>query len=184
MLITGIDGPTPKGICAIDVLHQPYVDAGVLAHRVTIRAGGRVGGPAFLMTSRDLGLTWRSQDMGALTGAILDIHFLDERVGFIAGASDPDVDVSNAVVLRTTDGAVSWTRVYQSRRPFEITLKLSFPSRRVGYVTVQNYDDDLKVAGRVVAKTTDGGATWHELPLVTDHAMQELGIGFLDERHG
>lgn len=181
---TTISGPVPKGICAIDILRQPFVNSGVLDKRLTIRAGGRVGGPAFLMTSKDLGLTWVSEDMSAHTGAILDIHFIDEKVGFMAGASEPDVDASNAVVLRTLDGGASWSRVYRSARPFEITWKLSFPSRRVGYVTVQNYNEDPKIADRVVAKTTDGGATWHELPLVSDHAMQELGIGFLDERRG
>jgi photosystem II stability/assembly factor-like uncharacterized protein len=182
--VTAIQGPVPKGICAIDILRHPYINAGVLASRITVRAGGRVGGPAFLMTSHDLGESWTSEDMSSLTGAILDIHFVDERTGFIAGASDPDVDKSNAVVLMTSDGGRSWRRVYQSARPFEITWKLSFPSPRVGYVTVQNYDDDVNAAKRVVAKTTDGGRTWHELALATDHKLREFGIGFLDERRG
>ena len=35
---------------------------------------------------------------------------------------------------------------------------MSFPTRRVGYATVQNYaEDETK---RFVVKTTDGGATW------------------------
>lgn len=182
--VTAISEPVPKGICAIDVLRHSFINAGVLDTRVTLRAGGRVGGPAMLMTSHDLGVSWTSQDMSPLTGAILDIRFLDERTGFIAGASDPDVDRSNAVVLMTSDGGRSWRRVYQSARPFEITWKLSFPSPRVGYVTVQNYDDDVNVTRRVVAKTTDGGRTWHELPVAIDHKLREFGVGFLDERRG
>ncbi len=182
--VTQIEGPTPKGVCAIDVLRQPFVNSGVLDHRVTIRAGGRVGGPAHLLTSTDLGRSWISRDMAPLTAMILDVHFVTERMGFIAGASDADVEVSNAIVLKTVDGGTSWRRVYQSKRPFEITWKLSFPSRRVGYVTVQNYNPDEAVAARVVAKTTDGGETWTELPLATDHKLQELGIGFVDERRG
>ena len=35
-----------------------------------------------------------------------------------------------------------------------------------------------------MVKTEDGGATWKEVPLVTDPAVQELGIGFVDARHG
>ena len=179
-----IVGPVPKGICAIDILRQPFVNAGVLDTRITLRAGGRVGGPAYLMTSTDLGHSWTSRDMSRWTAAILDVRFVDERVGFIAGASDPDVSASNAVVLMTEDGGASWRRVYQSRRPFEITWKLSFPSKRVGYVTVQNYDENPASLQRVVAKTSDGGRSWVELPLARDHALQEFGIGFLDEHRG
>ena len=182
--VTEIAGPTPKGICAIDVLREPFINAGVLDTRVTVRAGGRVGGPAHLLTSHDLGAKWICQDLGQSTGAILDIKFINERVGFIAGASDPDVDASNAVILRTLDGGASWSRVYRSSRPFEIIWKLSFPSRRTGFATVQNYDPDPKRALRIVARTLDGGATWHELPLAIDHRLQEFGIGFVDELHG
>ena len=52
---------------------------------------------------------------------ILDVHFLDERVGFVAGASDVDIEASHAVVLKTIDGGRSWRRVYESSRKFEIT---------------------------------------------------------------
>ena len=182
--VTKVEGPMPKGICAIDILRHPYINAGLLDHRVTIRAGGRVGGPAHLATSHDLGVTWQSQDLSSLTGAILDIRFVDERTGFIAGASDANVEASNAVVLQTDDGGSTWRRVYQSRRPFEIVWKLSFPSRMVGYATVQNYNEDAAVVARLVAKTSDGGRTWHEMPLASDHALQEFGVGFIDEHHG
>ncbi|HVE82080.1 MAG TPA: hypothetical protein VND93_04510, partial [Myxococcales bacterium] len=51
-------------------------------------------------------------------------------------------------------------------------------SRQVGYVTVMNYSEDPSVAQRVVAKTTDSGLTWTELPLVSDHSQQEFGVAF------
>lgn len=182
--VTRITGPAPAGICAIHVLRQPFVNSGVLDHRVTLRAGGRVGGPAHLLTSTDLGQSWVSQDMTASTAMILDVLFVNERIGFIAGASDADVSVSNAVVLKTSDGGKTWRRVYVSKRPFEITWKLAFPSPKIGYVTVQNYNPDATVTDRVVAKTIDGGETWQEMPLVKDHRVQQLGIGFVDDRHG
>jgi len=182
--VTEITGPAPAGICAIDVLRQPFVNSGVLDHRVTLRAGGRVGGPAHLLTSNDLGASWVSNDLTPATAMILDVKFINERVGFIAGASDADVSVSNAVVLKTIDGGKTWRRVYVSKRPFEITWKLAFPTPKIGYVTVQNYNPDEAVAERVVAKTTDGGESWRELPLARDHKLQELGIGFVDAKHG
>ena len=63
-------------------------------------------------------------------------------------------------------------------------LEAGLPSRRVGYVTVQNYNPDAAVAARVVAKTADGGETWRELPLAVDHGLQEFGVAFVDERRG
>lgn len=179
-----IDGPAVKGICAIDVLKTPFINAGVLDHRVTVRAGGRVGSPAFMATSRDGGETFTSEDLSAHTAMILDVHFVSEQVGFICGASDGDVQQSRAIVLRTEDGGRSWARVYEGARPWELTWKMSWPTPEVGYVTVQNYDPDAANVARFVAKSTDGGRTWAELPWVEDHAVRAFGIGFVDADHG
>jgi hypothetical protein len=62
--------------------------------------------------------------------------------------------------------------------------KCSFPSRDVGYATVQSYDERPEVTRRYVAKTIDGGDTWTELPLVDDARVREFGVGFLDELTG
>lgn len=179
-----IKGPAVTGICAIDVHKAAFINAGVLDHRVTVRAGGRVGGPALLATSRDGGETWTSEDLSALTAMILDIQFVDERIGFIAGATDTSVEQSRAVILRTADGGRSWSRVYEGQRPFELTWKMSFPTEATGYVTVQSYNPDPTVSQRVFAKTTDGGLTWAEMPLVDNAAARAFGVGFVDERHG
>jgi hypothetical protein len=72
--------------------------------------------------------------------------------------------------------------VYRSARPLETVWKLHFPSPTVGYGSVQGYDP--AVAQKFVAKTTDGGRTWRELPLVADAAWRSFGIGFADERWG
>ncbi len=37
---------------------------------------------------------------------------------------------------------------------------------------------------RFVAKTDDGGMTWQEVPLVTNPAVREFGIAFLNETTG
>lgn len=60
--------------------------------------------------------------------------------------------------------------------------KMSFPTARVGYATVQSYDEAN--AERVFLKTTDGGRSWREHPLTSDAAAREFGIGFADERRG
>jgi photosystem II stability/assembly factor-like uncharacterized protein len=115
---------------------------------------------------------------------ILDVKFFDERNGVISAGTDADVQKSNALILTTGDGGKTWTKRYQSNRPYELTRKSSFPTRKVGYVTVQNYNPDKNVTERVVAKTTDGGKTWKEIPLANDFNLREFGIGFISEKRG
>ena len=182
--ITNVQGPAVKGICAIDILKRSFIDSGVLRDRVIVHAGGRVGGPAHLMRSLDGGETWRSIDVSAHTAAILDVKFFDEMNGVIAGASNSDVEKSHARVIATNDGGQTWRTVYQSNRPFEITWKLSFPTRDVGYVTIQKYNPDPKVVEHYVAKTVDSGKTWKELPLANDAADREFGIAFVSPNIG
>jgi len=179
-----IAGPKVTGICAIDVLRSKFINAGVLDERVTIRAAGRVGGPASMATSRDGGRTWTSENLSAVAAMILDVKFVDERTGFLCAGSDTEVERSHARILKTKDGGATWRTVYESARPFELTWKCSFPTREVGYATVQSYDERPEIEARVVAKTSDGGEHWTEVPLVRDHAVQEYGVGFVDADTG
>lgn len=87
-----------------------------------------------------------------------------------------------ATILRSIDGGATWTRAYQADRPSENCWKMSFPSRNVGYATVQNYQEGS--TKRIVIKSTDGGVSWRELPLIDDARVREFGIGFVDEDHG
>lgn len=170
--VTKIEGPAVKGLCAIHIAGKH------------VFAAGRVGGPAFLMVSRDAGETWQSSDLGHSTAIITDILMFDADHGIICGASNADTPKANARILTTEDGGKSWTSRYQSERPYEITWKVSFPTRQTGYVTIQSYDPDKAVTARFVAKTVDGGATWKELPLVDDFNVREFGVAFLDEQTG
>ena len=182
--VTNITGPAVKGLCAIYVQKIPFINAGKLDYKMHVYAAGRVGGPAFLLKSTDGGDSWTSTDLGASTAMILDIVFFDADHGLICGASDTAVDKSHARIITTSDGGKSWTTRYESKRPYEITWKTSFPTRKMGYVTIQGYNPDKAVTQRFVAKTTDGGATWSELPLADDFALREFGIAFLDEQTG
>ena len=177
-----LGGATVPGVCAIDVLRTERIFQGRLQPRAVITAAGRVGGPAKLIRSTDGGATWRVIDMARWTGMILDVRFLDERTGFVAASSGSDVKTTNAQVLMTRDGGATWQEVYRSKRPMELIWKLSFPTARVGYGTVQSYDQANPA--KVVIKTTDGGRTWRELPLVEDGKAVELGIGFVDAERG
>lgn len=182
-----------RGVCAIDILAVDAVNSGHRLHKEIVHVGGRVGGPAALFRSDDGGTTWARLKLPAQVAMILDVKFLDPSLGFVFAGSDPDVVKSHGLIARTQDAGRTWQVVYESARPFELMWKGSFPSRSVGYATLQNYsveaskDPEAKVTGdpkRYVVKTVDGGATWKELPMVEDGKVQELGIGFVDERHG
>lgn len=177
-----LGGAKVEGICSIDVLRTHRIYQGRLTQNTIVTAGGRVGGPAALIRSADGGVTWHVTDMSRWTSMILDVHFLDERTGFVAGSSARDVDVANAQILMTRDGGVTWTEVYRSKRPTELVWKTSFPTRKVGYGAVMSYDKAN--ASKLIVKSVDGGQTWKELPLVTNGDAVELGIGFVDAQHG
>lgn len=172
------------GICGIDILPVTRVFQGELQHSHIIHAAGRVGGPAMMLKSLDGGASWTVEDLSKHAGMILDVKFLDAQTGFVCAATNNDLGEGEALILRTADGGKSWTPVYESGRKFENCWKMSWPSKRVGYATVQSYDEAPANTRRVIVKTTDGGRSWRELPLVVAPGVQEFGIGFVDEKRG
>lgn len=182
--ITGIQGPVPKGICAIEVLRATFIDRGERVERAILHAAGRVGGPAHYLRSLNGGQTWQSFDLGRQTAAIFDVKFLGPKTGFIAGSSDPDLAKARGLILRTDDGGDSWREVYRSGRNVETVWKLHFPADSTGYGTIQSYDPDPANVQRYVAKSEDGGRTWFEIPLIADPKWRSFGIGFADKETG
>ena len=168
--VTTISGETPKGLCAIQVV-TPQV----------LVAGGRVGGPAYLIRSTDGGSTWTSQSLAARLAMITDLYFSSPDTGFVFGGTDANIQASHAIILRTVDGGVSWAKVYESSRPFELIWKAHFPTLGTGYATILSYAPNT--LERFVVKTTDGGSSWTDLPLVNTGA-KAFGVGFLNENTG
>ncbi|SMF61125.1 WD40/YVTN/BNR-like repeat-containing protein [Allosphingosinicella indica] len=179
-----IDGERPQGICAIEIVRAPFIDRGERAERLTIHAAGRVGGPAHYLRSLDRGRSWSSTNLGALTAAIFDVKFISPSIGFLAGSSDGDLARARGLILRTDDGGASWREVFRSTRDVETVWKLHFPSTSVGFGTIQSYDSDPANVQRFVAKTTDGGRSWKEMPLVRNARWRSFGVGFASETLG
>ena len=177
-------GPYVKGLCAMDIVREQYINHGKIDYKIHIYGVGRVGSPANMMVSHDGGLTWTSNSMNKDCKMLFDIKMFDKNNGIVCAASDEDMEKSNALILKTSDGGKSWKKVYQSNRPFEGTWKASFPTKQVGYVTIQSYNPDPNVKQQRIAKTSDGGETWNEINLVEDAGAREFGIGFIDENHG
>jgi photosystem II stability/assembly factor-like uncharacterized protein len=177
-------GPYVKGLCAIDVVKEQFINHGKIDYKIHLYAVGRVGTPANIMISNDGGETWISRSMNNDCKMLFDIKMFNKKEGIVCAATNEDITQSNALILKTSDGGETWQKVYQSTRPYETTWKVSFPSKNVGYVTIQSYNPDPNVKQQRVAKTTDGGKTWTEINLVEDAVAREFGIGFIDENHG
>ena len=177
-------GPYVKGLCAIDIVREQYINQGKTDYKIHIYGVGRVGSPANMMVSHDGGLTWTSNSMNKDCNMLFDIKMFDKNNGIACAASDEDIKKSNALILKTNDGGKTWKKVYQSKRTFETTWKTSFPTEKIGYVTIQSYNPDPNVKQQRIAKTTDCGNTWQEINLVEDASAREFGIGFIDENHG
>jgi photosystem II stability/assembly factor-like uncharacterized protein/dienelactone hydrolase len=177
-------GPYVKGLCAIDIIKEQYINHGITDYKTHIYAVGRVGSPANMMISHDGGINWMSKSMNEDCQMLFDIKMFDKNNGIVCAASDDQVDRSNAVILKTADGGKTWKKVYQSARPFETTWKASFPTEKTGYVTIQSYNPDPAVRQQRIAKTVDGGNTWQEINLVEDAGARQFGIGFIDEYRG
>jgi len=177
-------GSYVKGLCAIDIVKEQFINHGKTDYKIHIYAVGRVGSPANMMVSHDGGLTWTSNSMNKDCKMLFDIKMFDKNNGIVCAASDEDIEKSNALILRTSDGGKTWKKVYQSNRPFEGTWKASFPTDDIGYVTIQSYNPDPTVKQQRIAKTIDGGNTWNEINLIEDAAARQFGIGFIDENHG
>jgi photosystem II stability/assembly factor-like uncharacterized protein len=177
-------GPYVKGLCAIDIVKEQYINHGNIDYKCHIYAVGRVGSPANIMVSHDGGETWQSRSMLADAKMLFDIKMFNTKEGIACAATDESITVSNALILQTRDGGITWAKVYQSTRPFETTWKTSFPTRNIGYVTIQSYNPDTEVKQQRIAKTTDGGSTWTEMNLVEDAQAREFGVGFITNDHG
>ena len=182
--VTAIEGAPVVGLCAFDVLQIPFINAGNLDHKPRIYGVGRVGGPSAFIWSDDLGASWKQGKLPEICQMAFDVKFLDEKHGFIASATSASIEESYALILATDDGGATWREVYRSTRAFETTWKFSFPTKDIGYCTVQSYNPDPASSQRFVAKTTDGGKSWAELPLIDDLKVREFAIAFVDADRG
>ncbi len=180
--VTTIDGPLPIGMCAIDVAKVPYIHSGRTEYRTVLHAAGRVGGPAHLLRSTDEGKSWRSHDLSEHLDMITDVKFMTEKRGFVVGGKSHGSELRARIIV-TEDGGKTWTPSYQDSQTGNTVWKLSFPTPDVGYATLLNAAPSTSSLQRI-AKTTDGGKTWVELPLVDDANAKVLGIGFVDANRG
>lgn len=166
--ISNISGVTGKGICGMQAVNKDV-----------IYAVGRVRGPSAFMASYDGGDSWISKDMSSFAAGLVDVYFFNPDTGFAVGLTNSDHSASRGIVLYTTDAGSSWTQKYTTSREGEWCWKINFPSRNVGYVSIQrNSGSPINFI-----KTTDGGNTWFEKQFFASHYLVQ-GIGFANDTLG
>lgn len=121
-----------KGMCALFKVNQS-----------TIYGAGRVRGPAHLIKSTDKGATWQVITLTSFgLGAAMDLYFSHPDTGFVVGMNEgPFSTVLGAnykgKVIYTTNGGQTWTTVIDESVNPTYFWKISFPSKKVGYVSLQ-----------------------------------------------
>lgn len=173
-----------KGLCALDIVKEQYIDHGEIAYKYHIFGVGRVGGPANLIVSHDNGLTFTSMDMSPYCQGLYDIKMFNKLEGFACASTTIEIEKSHASILQTLDGGKTWKKVFETKRPYEISWKIFFPNKKTGYATIQSYNPDSTVSMQHFIKTTNGGKKWKEYELCNDHKARSFGIGFIDEETG
>ena len=166
--VEDIAGDAPAGLCGMHVVNDSVVVA-----------VGRVRGPATFVRTTDGGRTWTARDMGAHAAGLIDVYFPHPDSGFAVGLTSRDHEASSCVVLATDDGGATWTERYRTERKGEWCWKMSWPSRRVGYASLQRNS----ASPIYFLKTTDGGRTWSD-ELFREAYYFVQGIGFVTETQG
>lgn len=165
---SGWHGFTPKGLCGMNVVNDSVVVA-----------VGRVRGPAYFVRTTNAGRTWTSKRMDTYAAGLIDVHFFTPDSGFAVGLTSVEHENSRGIVLFTADGGETWEQRFVTSRTGEWAWKVMFPSRDVGYVSLQrNAETPI-----YFLKTSDGGVTWDE-KLFSESYYFVQGIGFVDELTG
>jgi photosystem II stability/assembly factor-like uncharacterized protein len=173
-----------KGLCALDIVKEQYINHGEIAYKYHIYGVGRVGSPANFIVSHDGGNTFSSMDMSKYCNGLYDIKMLNTKEGYAAASTTIEIETSKALILKTKDGGATWKKVYESKGPYEISWKLFFASPTVAYATIQSYNPDSTKSIQHFAKTTNGGKKWKTMELCNDYKARPFGLGFINEQVG
>jgi photosystem II stability/assembly factor-like uncharacterized protein len=142
-------------------------------------------GAADYFYSPDEGKTWEAQDLLGVADGLVNVTFLNEKIGFIGGMgkskSGGQIGTGPAIILKTTDGGKNWHVVFEHAGGRGYAWKLFPIDSKLIYAGLQSQDGVYRVA-----KTTDGGEHWDTLTVATGRPMGPAiqGIGFIDANTG
>jgi photosystem II stability/assembly factor-like uncharacterized protein len=129
----------------------------------------------------DGGATWMPQFVPGNMGMIA-IDFMNADDGWIGGYWwSPDFDYAAGAIYATTNGGFTWTREKLPKAAPAIT-GLQFVSPTEGWAVGVAYDENDDIEGGSVLHTTDGGATWTQVPGLDD--AQATTVHFVSQQDG
>ena len=102
----------------------------------------------------DGGITWSSLLVPCVM--LFNICFSDTITGYLSGREQYEDNIE--YVWKTTNGGISWQKVFSSDKGFWDSHCIQFPSRDIGYIST-----GLEGFGSDVYKTTDGGSNWERI---------------------
>lgn len=108
-----------------------------------------VGARGHIMVSDDSGASWRQSAHVPTLALLTAVTLIDERHGWAVGHDE--------VILRTSDGGESWTKVHEAPQAERPLLDVWFADTQRG-IAIGAY--------AAYYTTTDGGTTWSEQPFV------------------
>ena len=183
--VTNIPGPKQAGICGMRVINDS-----------TLYGVGRYYGPPGFYKTTNKGATWSYQDMSAYACGLVDIYFFSADTGFVCG---PRCDLpfpyntynyASGTIVYTTDAGITWQTKVVTRRWREWCWKMSFPSRNIGYASIES-ERTTSIDSQFCLKTIDGGQTWSDVFIAqvpsedgSPQGFDEEGIGFINDSVG
>lgn len=169
--VDNLPGPDSAGICGLRVINDS-----------TIYGVGRYYGPANFYKTTNNGASWSYVNLDSLVSGLVDAFFFNADTGFAIGTTGPSYSNGYGRILYTTDGGTSWNVAATSAQQFTLGWKIVFPSRNVGYCSLQKFN----FTTQTYLKTVDGGITWQEL-FYGNGPVQGYnveGIGFINDTVG
>ncbi|NEM96633.1 WD40/YVTN/BNR-like repeat-containing protein [Pontibacter burrus] len=133
-----------------------------------------LGGAKQMAITQNGGETWK--EITTLPDHIInDLFFLSlEKVV----VTTIDLNTGSGAIYTTNDGGQKWTKAYESSSAIVSNLKLAYSGGNSMYLA--------SPGGRLMLKTTDGGNTWSESPLLVNLGTPKTGspISFISEQVG
>jgi photosystem II stability/assembly factor-like uncharacterized protein len=139
---------------------------------------------ARLFKSTDQGISWNCTYLDTnLISAAIDVCFIAQDTGFITGAYiSPGFNKMMSAVVKTTDGGLSWKRVFVDSVIGGRIWKIQALSSQVLFGSIEPYYNSDTVA---MIKSTDGGNSWAVIGTgFRSPAHITQGVGFINEKHG
>jgi photosystem II stability/assembly factor-like uncharacterized protein len=142
-----------------------------------IGGNGQTNGNVILKTI-DGGANWR---LYTIENKFYSIYFIDKNTGYA---------VDYYGILKTIDGAVTWSRVFSSKSTTEYNPidyrynAIFFTNSTTGYCVGGFYSEEspIMLPQGTILKTTDGGTTWSEQS--NGVTLGLLSVYFVDENDG